>query len=150
MRSKQPLPKTLLPIGFLALCLLIIFSGFVKKVFNFQLEKVKTYRDNFFAAGNPEVMRRPRPVATVKKETDLEIYLGQMFSTLSQEEWDGIWNIVYGLFPRGEPHQPGLPYKMRQLTEEEIISELTSQYPKYFLSFRKEHWKAFFAIILER
>jgi hypothetical protein len=150
MRSKRSLPKTLLSLGFFVLFLLIIFGGFIRKVFNFQLEKIKIYTDNFFAAGNLEVMKRPRPITTVKKETDLEVYLSSMFGTLTQEEWDGIWNIVYGLFPRGKPAQPGLPYKMRQLTQEEIISELTSQYPRYFSRFTKDHWKAFFEIILAR
>ncbi len=149
MRPSRLLPKILLFSGFLALFLLLKFQTEVKNFTSLQIEKIKTHRDNFFARANPEIAKRERTPFTTVKESQLEVGVGEPFSNFTTEEWDEFWEIVYGLYPRGEPEKPGLPNRMRQLSQEEMISELSSRYPQPFARFSQRQWEIFFGIILK-
>jgi len=148
MRSKRLTPKTLLISGFLFLALLLVFSSQIESCRSFNLQKVKTYRDNFFALSNPEVVKRMRPVSTAKIEAELEEYIGQPFLSFSPEYWEKFWEIIYGIYPLEQQANPDLPNKMRQLSEGEIMGKLSSLYPRPFAHFKKEQWGSFFSLIM--
>ena len=150
MRPEEVFPKILLFLGSLTLLLSFTFRNQLKHARDFNLEKIKTYRENFFASSNLQVLTRQRPISTALIESRLEVSFGQPFRSFNQEDWNGLWEIVYGLYPKGEPKEAGLPNTMRQLTEEEIISELRRRYPEPFVRFNKDYWTAFFYIIQER
>lgn len=150
MRFNQLYPKILLLLGFIALILIYAYQNYLKELRNFQFKKLETYSDNFFAEGDPEVIKRLRPVSTLYKEAELITTFGKPFSDFAEEEWKSFWNIIYELYPIVEPDSPGLPKKVRQLSEGEIISELINLYEMPFRYFTKDHWDMFFIIILSR
>lgn len=133
--------------GFLALFLIIAFQGVIRNFISLNQQKLKIHKDNFFVYSNEEVIKRPRPLTTAKVDSALEVYIGRPFVNFSEEEWEEFWKIIYGVYPKDEPERPGLPRKLRQLTEEEIASELIARYPQPFRNFREEHWNEFFKII---
>jgi hypothetical protein len=147
MQFKRPiLPKILLVIGFLALFLIIKYQNSIKDLWLFNLEKLKIHLDNFL---NPQIERR-RPITLLDREDELRLYIGEPFRNFTPEDWDWFWDIVYGVFPEGEPQKKGLPKGMRQLNFNEISSKLMSRYPQPFTYFKKEHWNIFFGIIFKK
>lgn len=143
-------PKILLLLGFVVLILLYRYQNYLKEAKNFQLKKLETYSDNFFAAGNPEVVKRARPVSTAYKEGELIATFGRPFSDFSDDEWKSFWDIIYELYPLVEPESPGLPNRVRQYSEGEIVAELSNRYHAPFTNFTNDHWSMFFDIILNK
>jgi hypothetical protein len=150
MLSERNRPKLFLKLGFLLLFLLILFAKPIRKFTDFQFQKLEVYKTNLFAPANPEVVRRRKPISTALEESNLEVAFGEPFSNFSLEEWDDFWEVIYGLYPKGEPEKPGLPRRLRQLTTGEIISELIARYPQIFRYFRESDWEAFFSAIERR
>jgi hypothetical protein len=147
MQPDRLSPKIFLSIGFFFLILILAFHSQIKEGIDFELEKLSTYKYNFFASNNPEVMKRPRPISTTAKESQIEMFAGKPFSEFEGEDWIKFWEVIYGVYPKQEPEKPGLPMKMRQLTESEIASELITLYPRPFRNFSDQDWNNFFRII---
>ena len=143
-------PKILLLAGFTALILIYSHQAYLRKAKEFELKKIQTYSDNFFAEGNPEVIKRIRPVSTAYKEAELMSTFGRPFSDFKDEDWASFWDIIYKVYPIVEPEEPGLPKRVRQLSEGEIINELINTYQAPFVNFTKDGWSAFFDIILNK
>lgn len=146
MQFKRHLPKIFIALGFLSLILIIAQQNYIKDTWSFNLDKIKTHMDNFFYGTSPEVKRR-RPISTAQKEVELKLYVGEPFKSFSYSQWRNFWNLIYGAFEKGEPLRAGLPKRMRQLTEEEIVAELISRYPMPFSYFKSNHWQMFFEIV---
>lgn len=149
MRFKRIPPKILLIVGFLALYLILKYQSSIKEFWSFNLEKIKIYFDNFFSAQGSGLERR-RPLSLIEKETELKLYVGQPFIDFEEKDWKEFWNLIYGVFPGEIPEKPGLPKRVRQLTENEIAFELMSLYSNPFVYFKEEHWRIFFSIILKK
>ena len=150
MHSDRGNARLFLVLGFFALLLVILLQNQIKRFFTFQENKLKTYRDNFFAKGNPEIAKRRMPLSAAKEESDLEVVFGDPFASFSRQEWDEFWNIIYGLYQIEEPLEEGLPNRMRQLSYAEIAAELTKKYPQPFVYFGQQQWEAFFSIAVRR
>ncbi len=112
-------------------------------------ERFKIYVNNFFYQFSSDLERR-RPVSLVEREEELKAYIGEPFITFTQSDWNRFWNLIYGGFQKEDPERPGLPKKMRQLTENEIAYELMSLYPQPFSYFKDSHWRILFSIIFNR
>jgi len=149
MRFNKILPKILLIAGFFILYLVIRYQSNIREAWQFNLEKVKIYFDNFFFESSSRRQRR-RPWSLDQKETELKLYIGEPFRSFSRKDWNDFWQLIYGAFPKEEPGKQGLPKKMRQLTLDEISFELMDRYPQPFGFFRENHWKIFFGIILQK
>ena len=150
MQFSRLLPKILLLLGFIALILLYHYQNYLKEAKNFQLKKLETYSDNFFAEGDPEVVKRVRPVSSAYKEGELIATFGRPFSDFADEDWNSFWDVIYKLYPIVEPESPGLPNRVRQFSEGEIVSELSNRYQAPFTNFTKDHWDMFFNIIINK
>ncbi|MDD5409210.1 MAG: hypothetical protein PHC71_03880 [Candidatus Omnitrophica bacterium] len=149
MSSKRFLPKFLLVAGFLSLFLVIIYQNQIKDFLKLGCDRAGTYVDYASHDLNLE-LERHRPLSLVKEETELKLYIGEPFRGFSSREWADFWNIIYGIFPKTDPEEPGLVGKRRQLTEDEIISELKDKYPQPFDYFKENHWGMFFNIIFKK
>ncbi len=149
MPFRRFLPKFLLFVGFLSLYLIIIFQGRIKDFLGVNYDKAKEYIDYISYDLNFE-FKRNRPLSLLQRETELKLYIGQPFRDFKRSDWEKFWDIIYGIFPKKEPKEPGLVSKRRQLTEDEIIYELKKAYPQPFTYFRPEHWNIFFSIIFKR
>lgn len=150
MRSKtRILPKVLLPLGFLVLFLAVKYQQTLKDFWGFAVETAGIHFNNLFYQADSETERH-RPLSLIETETELKLYIGEPFRHFNQMEWNGFWQLIYGGFPRGLPPREGLPNKMRQLTLDEIASELMKRYPEPFTYFKDEHWKMFFGIVLKK
>ncbi|MDD5432344.1 MAG: hypothetical protein PHO70_05080 [Candidatus Omnitrophica bacterium] len=149
MLSKKIGIKLFLIFGFVSLFLIFKFQGVLKDKGGFSLEKAKINFDNFFAKANPNLERK-RPVAFSERESELQSYFGEPFTDFTREEWSQFWNLMYGLFPKEPAGKPGLPNKMRQLTEDEITSELISLYPQPFLMYQDSHWSSLYQVIFKK
>ncbi|MDD5561925.1 MAG: hypothetical protein PHT50_07360 [Candidatus Omnitrophica bacterium] len=149
MPYRRFLPKFILIIGFSLLLLVIIFQPQIKDFLKLSYDKAGEYVD--YAAYDltlePE---RHRPVSLLQKETELKLYIGEPFKSFSRSDWEEFWNIIYGIFPKTDPQEPGLVSKRRQLTKDEIAYELKNMYPRPFINFQQNHWKTFFEIIFKR
>jgi len=143
-------PKILLLVGFTALIFIYSYQAYLRRVKEFELKKIQTYSDNFFAEGNPEVVKRARPVSTAYKEAELMTTFGKPFSDFKDDDWASFWDIIYKVYPIVEPEEPGLPNKMRQLSEGEIVNELVNRYQMPFVNLTKDGWNIFFDIILNK
>lgn len=153
MCFRRFLPKILLLFGFLLLILVIKYPGEIqslsKDIIFLNFERLKIYFNNFFYYIGSQPKRKP-PLSLLTKETELRLYIGEPFKSFSQNDWDKFWNLIYGVFPKEHPERQGLPKKLRQLTQDEIIYELSSSYPQQFANFRQQHWEIFFGIIFKR
>jgi len=149
MRLKRLLPPFLLIIGFAVLFFVIKYRESLQDLSSFNLEKLKTYVDNFFYESSPELKRR-RPFSLTQKETELKLYIGQPFKDFSYSDWREFWNLVYGSFPKEPPEKEGLPPRMRQLTQDEIAFELMSRYSQPFAYFGTNQWQSFFGILFKK
>jgi hypothetical protein len=153
MRFKRFLPRILLLFGFLLLLLVIKYpteiQSLSKDIIFLNFERLKIYFSNFFYYAGSQPKRNP-PLSLLTKETELRLYIGEPFKSFSQKDWDKFWNLIYGAFPKEAPERQGLPKRLRQLTQDEIIYELSSRYPQQFANFRKEHWEIFFGILFKR
>lgn len=146
MQFRRHLPKIFIALGFLSLILIVKYQNYIKDIWSFNSEKIQIYFDNFFYGTSPEV-KRHRLISTVKKETELQMYVGEPFKSFSRSQWREFWNFIYGAFPKEKPARAGLPNRMRQLTEDEIATELVSRYPMPFGYFKSNHWRMFFDIV---
>lgn len=135
------LPKILLALGFTALFFIIKEQSKIKEFGLFNLEKAR------IVSSQPQ---RRRPVSLLKKETELKLYIGEPFRDFTQKDWDGFWELIYGVFPEEAPLKQRLPKKMVQLTFDAIAFELMSRYPEPFAYFKEEHWKILFGVIQEK
>lgn len=149
MRFKKILPKFLLIAGFLAVSLIFKYQSPIKEFCAFSLEKLKIYFDNFFYGASSKIERH-RPISLIQQETELKLYVGQPFIDFDKGDWKEFWNLIYGVFPEKIPEKPGLPKRIRQLTQDEIAFELTSRYYNPFSHFRAKQWGMFFGIILKK
>lgn len=143
------LPRLLLAIGVFALALIFNYRESIRDLSSFNIQKLRIYIDNFFYEAGKEPSRR-RPVSLLNKETELKLYIGAPFRDFTRSEWDDFWNLIYGGFPKEEPERKGLPKRNRQLTLDEIASELAQRYPSVFAYFKEKHWRMFFGLILEK
>lgn len=150
MRPRRLSPRGVLFLVYFFLALILIFRKQIKDLCSFNLQKLETYKYNFFAVSNPEVMKRQRPISTDRVEAELTVSIGEPFQKFSQEEWGRFWDVIYGIYPLEKQENAALPNKMRQLTDEEIITTLISLYPRPFAFFQKENWGAFFSLILSQ
>lgn len=149
MPSKSFLPKLLLVGGFLSLFLIIIYQNQIKDFLKLGCDKAGRYVDHVSYDLNLEVERR-RPLSLIKEETELKLYIGEPFRDFGMSEWKEFWNVIYGIFSKTDPEEPGLVGKRRQLTKDEIISELKEMYPQPFDYFQENHWDMFFRIIFKK
>ena len=149
MSFKRLLPKFLLVAGFLSLFFIIKYQGQIKDLLGLNLDKAKDYIDYVSYDLNYEA-KRHRPVSLLVRETELRLYIGEPFRDFNKSDWEKFWNIIYGIFPKAGPKEPGLVSKRGQLTEDEITYELMKTYPQPFTYFREEHWKIFFSIIFKK
>lgn len=150
MRSKiRIIPKALLLSGFLALFLVVKYQQTLKDFWGFAVETAEAHFNNLFYQADSQTDRH-RPVSLIEAETELKLYIGEPFRSFNQRDWDGFWRLIYAGFPRGAPPREGLPNKMRQLTLDEIASELMARYPEPFTYFKDEHWKMFFGTVLKK
>ncbi|MFA4854578.1 MAG: hypothetical protein WC616_04415 [Candidatus Omnitrophota bacterium] len=149
MSFKRLLPKILLVAGFLSLLFIIKYQGQIKDLLWVNLDKAKDYVDYVSYDLNYEA-KRHRPVSLLVRETELKLYIGAPFRDFNRGDWEKFWNIIYGIFPKAGPKEPGLVSKRRQLTEDEITYELIKMYTQPFNYFREEHWKMFFSIIFKK
>lgn len=149
MPFKRFLPKVLLIAGFAVLFLIIVYQSPIKDIWLLNLERLQIYIDNFFNAAGPEP-RRQRPISLLQKEIELKLYIGEPFKGFSETDWNDFWRFVYGGYPKELPGKQGLPMKMRQLTTDEIASELAFRYPQPFAYFTERHWKTFFDILFAK
>jgi hypothetical protein len=149
MSFKRLLPKFLLVAGFLSLFFIIKYQGQIKDLLGLNLDKAKDYIDYVSYDLNYEA-KRHRPVSLLVRETELRLYIGEPFRDFNRSDWEKFWNIIYGIFPKAGPKEPGLVSKRGQLTEDEITYELMKTYPQPFTYFREEHWKIFFSIIFKK
>ncbi|MEK6727676.1 MAG: hypothetical protein AABY28_03250 [Candidatus Omnitrophota bacterium] len=150
MRSKRRIiPKVLLPLGFLVLFLTVKYQQTLKDFWVFAVESAEIHFNNLFYQADSETERH-RPVSLIETETELKLYIGEPFRNFNQRDWDEFWRLIYAGFLRGAPPREGLPNKMRQLTLDEIASELMKRYPEPFTYFKDEHWKMFFGTVLKK
>lgn len=149
MRFRRILPKLSLIIGFFCIYLIIRYQNPIKDFLSFNLEKIKIHFYNFFYESGSGLTRR-RPIIFIEREIELKLYIGEPFRDFTKKDWDEFWNIIYGVFPKDAPEKEGLPRKVRQLTEDEIASELMSRYPQPFAYFNESNWKIFFGIVLKK
>lgn len=149
MSFKRLLPKFLLVAGFLSLSIIIIYQVRIKDFLRVNYDKTKEYIDYISYDLNFE-FKRHRPLSLLERETELKLYIGEPFRDFNRSDWEKFWNIIYGIFPKAGPKEPGLVSKRRQLTEDEITYELMKTYPQPFTYFREEHWKMFFSIIFKK
>ncbi len=149
MSFKRLLPKILLAAGFLSLLFIIKYQGRIKDLLGLNLNKTGDYVDNI-SYDLDYKPKRHRPVSLLVRETELKLYIGEPFRDFNKSEWEKFWNIIYGVFPKGDPEKPGLVSKKRQLTDDEITYELMKTYPQPFTYFRENHWKMFFDIISKK
>ena len=141
----RALQKILLIAGFILLILVLNFRQQLRDIFSFNVERLKIYYENFFVSSG----RHP-PATFAEKETELKLYVGDPFRDFDRDEWNEFWELVYGMYPKGDPGREGLPKKMRQLTEDELSSELMRRYPYPFTYFRDNHWKLFFELLYKK
>jgi len=149
MPFKRHLPRFLLVVGFLSLSLIIIFQGPIKDFLGVNFDKAREYAGFIFYDLNFEY-KRQKPITLLKKETELRLYIGEPFRSFNRSDWENFWNIIYGIFPKTDPNQPGLVAKRRQLTEDEIAAELKKMYPQPFIYFMQDHWNMFFEVIFKK
>jgi len=149
MPFKRLLPKILLVVGFLSLSLIIAFQGRIKDFLKVNYDKAREYFNYITYDLNFE-FKRHRPLSLLERETELKLYIGEPFRDFNKSDWEKFWNIIYGIYPKTNPKEPGLVSKRRQLTEDEIVYELKKTYPQPFTYFRQEHWKIFFGIIFKK
>jgi len=148
MQSKRRiLTRDFLIWGFFFLFIGLFFGETIREQVAFQYKTIKTYTDNFFASRNREIVRRFRPPHPISQEVRLGSSFGAPFASFQPADWDEFWSILYGVYPRGAPEEPGLPNTMRQLSEEELKDELIDRYERPFVNFRPKHWKAFFSLV---
>jgi len=147
--KRRVLTRNYLLWGFFFLFIAIFFGETIREQISFQYKKIKTYTDNFYAIRNPQVTRRLRPPHPVSQEIKLASSFGEPFVSFTPEKWNEFWSMIYGLYPLGEPQEPGLPNTMRQLSEEELRLELVERYQKPFVNFKDRHWKSFFSIVFD-
>ena len=138
------LPKIFIVASIFALLVIIQYQGQILKFMALQQERVNIYVSNFFYSGE-----RTAPLSLLERETELKLYIGEPFKSLSPKEWDSFWQILYGAYPKDSP-SPGLPKKVRQLTYDEIADALTEQYPDPFENFQESHWGMFFGVAFKK
>jgi hypothetical protein len=147
--NKRLLVRDFLIWGFFFLFLVFYFGDTMRSQVAFQYKTIKAYIDNFFSLHNPKISRLPRPAQPVSQEIRLASSFGEPFVSFQPAEWEEFWEIVYGLYPVGEPEEPGLPNTMRQLSQEELKVELEEKYEMPFVNFKKKHWEAFFSLVFD-
>lgn len=149
MQFRRYSPRIFLISGIILLILIIKYQNVIRDVWLFNLGKFRIYFDNFFyeTSSGP---RRHRPLSLLERETELKLYIGEPFRNFSQRDWNKFWNLIYSAFPRETPERQGLPKRMRQLTLDEIASELMLLYPQPFTYFKESHWNTFFGIVLKK
>ncbi|MFA4888255.1 MAG: hypothetical protein WC628_01590 [Candidatus Omnitrophota bacterium] len=144
MRRSGILPKIFLLLALVVIVLLYNHQVEIRNILLYNTDRLKAYLD-----ADVQIIRK-RPVSTLKKETELQLYIGSPFTGFTRKEWNSFWDLVYGLYLREIPERPDLPKKPRQLTEEEIIQELLPRYSDPLAYFKEEHWKAVFGVIVGR
>ena len=149
MPFKRLLPKFLLVVGFLSLSLIIIYQARIKDFLGVNLDRAREYI-SYISYDLNFAFKRNRPLSLLERETELKLYIGEPFRDFDRNDWGKFWNIIYGIFPKTDPKQPGLVGKRRQLTEDEIAYQVERAYPQPFTYFREEHWKMFFGIIFKK
>jgi len=146
MRLKNFLPKILLLLGFVLLYFILSYQTSIKDFFSSAFKKGGIYYDNFVYPATAKSIRH-KPITLVKKETELMLYIGEPFKSFSPDEWQEFWDLIYEAYPKEPSEEPGMPNRMRQLTTDEIASELMERYPQPFFSFTEEHWQVLFGVI---
>ncbi|MDP2941251.1 MAG: hypothetical protein Q8N85_03235 [Candidatus Omnitrophota bacterium] len=149
MRIKKFLPSMVLITAFVALGLIVRYQLPIKNFLIFNYEKARIYLENSFSTDAPGSERR-RPLSLLVKETELALYVGEPFKDFSDEDWRKFWGLIYDIYPKDEPEKAGLPYRFRQLNQEEISAALIENYPQEFYLFQDEQWKMFFGILFEK
>jgi len=149
MQPKRILPKIFLTVGFIAVFLLFKYQAVLKKLVQFNINKAGVYSDNFLKEAG-SAPKRLMPFVTTDKEAELKLSLGAPFIDFSGGDWREFWNIIYGVFPLDPPDASGLPQRLRQLTPEEVSSELIKLYPEAFSNFKEGDWKGFFETIFRQ
>jgi hypothetical protein len=137
-------PRIFIVFGIILALMLFFAQKNLQEDWDDLLESLSIYIDNFFYGLNP---KRSPPVSTLEKETGLKSYVGEPFISFSKSDWDGFWNILYGVFPRDYPDNERLPPRVRQLTLPEMEEELRKRYPHPFSYFQDEHWQQFWQIL---
>ena len=133
--------------GFFFLFLAISFSDTIRAQIAFQYKIIKANINNFAALSNPRALRRPKPAQPIFQELRLASSFGEPFRSFQPADLEEFWSLIYGLYPVGEPTEPGLPNTVRQLSEEELMLELEERYETPFINFTKKHWEAFFSVV---
>jgi len=139
-------PKILLIVCVLALVLIVKHQNEIKEFLGHSQQMLGVFIDNFFFEVGSGVQRK-RPISLEKKQVELQLYIGEPFRSFGPEDWKVFWEIIYGGYLKPDPERPDLPKRKRQLTEDEIIAELTERYPTPFVLFNESHWQAFFEVI---
>lgn len=142
------MPKILLVLGFVLLFALLQYQGQLKDFWSLIIDKAAITYDNFFKPTG-EIPERKRPLSFLKRQVDLQMFIGEPFKSFSEEDWNEFWNIVYGGFAMDEAGA-GLPRRMRQMSKEEIENALTERYPQPFAYFDERVWKQFFEILFSK
>jgi hypothetical protein len=144
MRIKRLVYRILLAL-FLALTILVVhYREEIRNIFLYRTAWLRAFVDS-----DIQIVRH-RPLSLLKKETELQLYIGPPFNEFNRRQWQDFWWLIYGLYYKELPQRPDLPKKLRQLTYDEIIEELKSRYSEVFVYFKDEHWGILFGLIAEK
>ena len=86
---------------------------------------------------------RRMPLVVVDKEFGLRQLHSSFFNSLSRDDWQEFWDIIYGIHPLIDFENEKLSSAKRNYSVAEVQKVLVKRYPEAFSSFSVEQWKMF-------
>lgn len=129
--------KFWLIIGFLAAVALLLSRGNLSKDYHDLREALGIKAENFAYELTPPRM----PVSGISgKEAAIRADFGPVFEKFTDQDWQDLWYIIYGVYPEYDSDNERLPPRRTQLTIPEMQEELKARFPYSFAYFNQEHW----------
>lgn len=106
----------------------------------------KITKDNTRDLFSPE---RKRPYSVMVSQESLKQALPAFFGEFDEEQWQGFWNLIYGLHDTNDYNSSYSLKRKRQLSTDEIQSVLNNEYPQIFGRFDAQMWRNFWTLVFK-
>jgi hypothetical protein len=139
--SRRFVIRLWLGIGFLAIGILFLLKENLRKDYYDLTKSLKITLQNL----SYELVPPRRALFGVEnKKVELKVKFAPVFSNFTEEDWQTLWRIIYGIYPKNDlGRNERIPPRRTQLTIPEMQKELKLHFPYPFEYFNNEHWRLF-------
>ena len=114
----------------------------VRNVTRYLEDFMKAKKHNLSQTMDPE---RKTPLTFIDKETELELFLPDIFERFKPKDWESFWEVIYDPVEKKEGR-----FKVKKhRTKKELTKYFKSKYGGAFLIFDSGHWSYFWQIVLD-